>query len=42
MSFEAGSFRDRAARVFYADGEVFRALSERGLAEWQADRKSVV
>lgn len=36
MSFEAGSFRDRAARVFYADGEVFRALSERGLADWQA------
>lgn len=40
MGFEGGSFRDRAARVFYADGEVFRALSERGLAEWEALRET--
>lgn len=38
MQFEAGSFRDRAARVFYADGEVYRALSERGLEDWEALR----
>ena len=32
---EPGSFRDRSARVFYHDGEVFRGLSERALHQWQ-------
>lgn len=40
MSFEAGSFRDRVARVFYADGEVLRALSARGLEDWEALRST--
>jgi hypothetical protein len=34
--FEPGSFRDRTARVFYQHGDVFRALTERALEEWQA------
>jgi SAM-dependent methyltransferase len=29
-----GSFRDPDSQVFIADGQVYRALSERGLAEW--------
>lgn len=33
---EPGSFRDRSARVFYHDGEVFRGLSERALEQWEA------
>lgn len=33
---EPGSFRDRDGRVFYADGEVYRALNARALAEWRA------
>lgn len=33
---EPGSFRDRSARVFYHQGEVFRGLSERALAEFDA------
>ena len=32
---EQGSFRDRDSRVFYANGQVFRALNERGVAEWE-------
>jgi hypothetical protein len=32
---DAGSFRDPDSRVFYADGSVLRALSERGLADWR-------
>lgn len=35
---EPGSFRDREGRVFYRDGEVFRALSERALGNWNALR----
>jgi SAM-dependent methyltransferase len=33
---ERGSFRDPDSRVFYAGGSVHRALSERGLADWEA------
>jgi SAM-dependent methyltransferase len=31
---EPGSFRDRINKVFYRNGDVFRALSARGLEEW--------
>src|SRR3954447_9970070 len=33
---DAGSFRDPDSRVFYADGAVLRALSDRGLEDWRA------
>jgi SAM-dependent methyltransferase len=33
---EPGSFRDPESRVFYAGGEVYRALSEEGLADFEA------
>jgi SAM-dependent methyltransferase len=33
---EPGSFRDPDSRVFYTPEGVFRALSERGLADWNA------
>jgi SAM-dependent methyltransferase len=33
---EPGSFRDWDSRVFYDDGRVLRALSEDGLADWEA------
>ena len=33
---EPGSFRDPESRVFYADGEVHRALSAAGLADFEA------
>ncbi len=33
---EQGSFRDPDSHVFYVGGEVRRALSERGLADWEA------
>ena len=33
---ERGSFRDPDSRVFYAGGSVHRALSERGLDDWEA------
>lgn len=33
--FEPGSFRDPDTRVFHHEGVVFRALSERALADWQ-------
>ena len=32
---EAGSFRDPESRVFYTGGEVYRALSASGLADWE-------
>ncbi len=32
---EPGSFRDRHGRVFYCDGEVFRALSQKSLADFK-------
>jgi hypothetical protein len=35
-SLEAGSFRDRSAHVFHRNGEVLRALSPRGLRNWEA------
>jgi SAM-dependent methyltransferase len=35
-SLEPGSFRDWDSRVFYDDGRVLRALSEDGLADWEA------
>ncbi len=35
MTFVPGSFRDRSSRVFVADGQVYRALSSDGLAEWR-------
>ncbi|MPY89223.1 MAG: methyltransferase [Luteitalea sp.] len=34
VEFERGSFRDASARVFYHDGEVFRALSAHAADEW--------
>jgi hypothetical protein len=33
--FEPGSFRDRSARIFYRDGQVFRALRPPADAAWQ-------
>jgi hypothetical protein len=33
---EPGSFRDPESRVFYADGDVFRALSADGLSDFEA------
>ena len=39
-SLERGSFRDWDSRVFYDDGRVLRALSEDGLADWQALARS--
>jgi SAM-dependent methyltransferase len=33
---EAGSFRDPESRVFYRDGQVYRALSAAGLADFQS------
>ena len=36
VEFEPGSFRDRTGRVLYADGAVYRALTPRALAEWEA------
>jgi SAM-dependent methyltransferase len=32
---EAASFRDPDSRVFYADGAVYRALTERGAEQWE-------
>lgn len=41
LTFEAGSYRDRDGRVFYgAAGQVYRALSQRALAEWDAVRST--
>jgi hypothetical protein len=36
VGVEPGSFRDRDARVFYADGAVFRALSQTALDNFRA------
>ena len=33
--FDSGSFRDRSARVFLYEENVFRALSEEGFCDWQ-------
>ncbi|MEQ9407297.1 MAG: hypothetical protein RIK87_06200 [Fuerstiella sp.] len=33
--YVAGSFRDRAGRVFEHDGEIFRAISEQAREEWE-------
>jgi len=33
-SFNAGSFRDRIGRVFEEDGEIYRAVTAKGLREW--------
>ena len=39
LRYEAGSYRDRDGRVFYGkSGDVYRALSPRALAEWNAVR----
>jgi hypothetical protein len=35
-ALEPGSFRDWDSRVFYDDGRILRALSEDGLADWNA------
>ena len=35
LSWEVGSFRDKANRVFYQDGHVYRALSPKALENWQ-------
>jgi hypothetical protein len=37
---ESGSFRDWDGRVFRSDGRILRALSEAGLADWEALRSS--
>ncbi|MDP3980478.1 MAG: methyltransferase, partial [Chlamydiota bacterium] len=31
---DPGSFRDRNGRIFYSDGDVFRALSKKGHEQW--------
>ncbi|MEA2123277.1 MAG: hypothetical protein QOI80_59, partial [Solirubrobacteraceae bacterium] len=35
-SLEPGSFRDPESRIFYAGGEVYRALSHDGAADYEA------
>lgn len=40
--FEPGSFRDPDSRVFFAGGDVLRALSARGAADWRALRDSAL
>lgn len=37
---DAGSFRDPDSRVFHADGQILRALSERGAQDWRALERS--
>jgi hypothetical protein len=34
--FEHSSFRDRNGRIFYIEGSILRALSERALKDWEA------
>ena len=34
-TIETGSFRDRAGRVFYANGQIYRALNAEALADWE-------
>jgi hypothetical protein len=36
VDLESGSFRDPESRIFYADGSVYRVLSQEGLADFQA------
>jgi SAM-dependent methyltransferase len=36
MLIEPGSFRDRKARIFYRDGEVYRLLNGEALKDWEA------
>ena len=36
QTLEPGSFRDPESRVFYSDGEVYRALSADGLSDFEA------
>jgi hypothetical protein len=36
VEVEPGSFRDPDSRVFYSEGAVYRALTERGAAQWEA------
>lgn len=35
FKLEAGSYRDRNGSVFYNDGEIFRGISARALANWE-------
>ncbi|MCB0975671.1 MAG: class I SAM-dependent methyltransferase [Actinobacteria bacterium] len=35
VATDTGSFRDPQSRVFYADGQVYRALSERSLSDYR-------
>jgi hypothetical protein len=35
FNLEAGSYRDRNGSVFYHDGEIFRGISARALANWE-------
>lgn len=39
---EPGSYRDREARVFFAGGAVFRALSPQGLSDWKLLQNSAL
>ncbi len=39
-SLDSGSFRDREGRVFFHQGEVYRALSKNALEEWRAFSQS--
>jgi hypothetical protein len=42
-NYESGSFRDRSGRVFYDQGQVYRALGADGLSDWSAvNQKSFV
>ena len=36
VSMESASFRDRNARVFYCEGQVYRGLNRQALDEWDA------
>lgn len=36
IRLEPGSFRDRHGRVFYVDGQVYRGLSAKALADWRS------
>ena len=40
FEFDRESFRDPAAAVFYSDGRVLRALTEKGAADWAALSRS--
>lgn len=35
MTFDSGSFRDRASRVFLHQGQIYRALTPQALLDWQ-------